>query len=141
VLASESPRRREILENLNLKLQVIPSIFEEIMSGKSPEELALVNAEGKAREVAEKVKNSYVIGVDTIVECQGEVMGKPKNEEDAFRMIKKLSSYPQEVISGICIIDSETGESKKAFVVTKIEMEKMKDREIENYINSGEGKD
>ena len=106
-----------------------------------PGKIALHNACGKARDVARKFKNALVIGVDTIGSLRGEVFGKPRNEADAKRILRKLSGTTHDVISAICIIDTKTGKEMTAVEKTKVTFVKMSKDEINRYVSSGEQMD
>ena len=106
ILASASPRRKEILENVNLKFTVIASDIEEvILENEPPKDLVMRLAFEKCMDVAIKNKDDLVIGADTIVVLDNKVLGKPKNEEDAYNMIKSLSNKKHQVITGISLIN------------------------------------
>lgn len=142
VLASNSPRRRELLNMLGVGFAVIPSDAEENCSLSQPphmivQELALL----KGADVAKRLREEIVISADTIVVCDGEIMGKPKDKADAKRMLKKLSAGDHEVYTGICVTDSETGKSVTDFAVTKVEFYDIDDEAIDRYIETGEPMD
>ena len=87
ILASTSPRRHGLAQEMGLEFEVVPSRYEEDMSMKlPPKKLAMTLAYGKAKEVADRVKEGIVMGIDTFVVFNGQKLGKPKSEEDAFRM-------------------------------------------------------
>ena len=93
ILASASPRRKEILQNTKLKFEIQKSDIEEvILENESPESMVVRLAYEKAYDVAQKNKDKLVIGADTIVALDNEVLGKPKDKEEAYQMIKKLSN-------------------------------------------------
>ena len=104
VLASKSPRRIEILKNLGMKFDVIPSQCAEKSTKKRPSARVTELAIQKAFDVAKKYPNAVVIGADTLVYCGGEIIGKPKNLKDAARILKKLNGAWQRVYTGVCII-------------------------------------
>ena len=142
LLASNSPRRKEILSQLNIKFEVVPSEFEETLIDMEPVELVEHFSYMKALDVFEKFKgnlseDTYILGSDTIVYCNA-IMGKPKSEEDAFQMLKALSNKEHQVISGLSIIQGSTGKVITMHETTKVWMRELEDREILNYISSGE---
>lgn len=142
LLASNSPRRKEILSQLNIKFEVVPSEFEETLIDMEPVELVEHFSYMKALDVFEKFKgnlseDTYILGSDTIVYCNA-IMGKPKSEEDAFQMLKALSNKEHQVISGLSIIQGSTGKVITMHETTKVWMRELEDREIFNYISSGE---
>lgn len=142
VLASASPRRKEILENLGLDFEVITSNAEEKVDSDIPpymvvQQLAML----KGTDVALKTENALVISADTIVYLDGEILGKPGEIQNARQMLKKLSGKEHEVYTGICITDSGAGKSVSDYELTKVKFRDLNDEEIENYINTGEPMD
>lgn len=140
ILASKSPRRKEILENLGLKFDIVTADADESSDIRKPGELVMTLAERKGLAVKEKLgagaDESIIIACDTLVYCNGEFLGKPKDREDAERMIRMLSGGSHEVISGIYV--SYNGENTTAFASTKVIFDKMTDGEIEAYLNTDE---
>ncbi len=144
ILASASPRRKELLELINLKFEINPSNIDEILN----EDLSLEKkiedlSYQKALNIADKTSDDYlVIGADTVVEINGEILGKPKDKDDAKRMLKLLSGKYHSVITAIAIISTK---DKSNFVVThektKVKFIDLTDEKIEKYINSGEPMD
>lgn len=141
VLASQSPRRKELLEGIGLDFIVHPSDFEEKDTHLTPEDLALHNAIGKAQQVAHSYKDALIIGVDTVVAFQEHFLGKPKDEEDAKRILRLLSNTTHKVITAICIINSRTGKNVTGIETTLVTMDKLEESDIEAYVRSGEGED
>jgi len=138
ILASNSPRRKELLSQIGVIFEAIPSRFEENMVRMSPAEMVEHFAYMKAKDVAERVQeNALIIGSDTIVYLD-RIMGKPENEEDAFNMLRELSGRYHLVISGICIINTATGESLRSHETTKVKMKNLSREEILAYINTHE---
>jgi len=144
VLASKSPRRIELLTGLGLKFTAYSPDFEEkteSLAGETPEELVLYNAVGKAQEASRRFKDAIIIGVDTIGVSHGHILGKPTDREDAKRLIRLISGTEHSVISGICVMNSKSKKTLTQTVETKIEMEKIDEKDIEKYVDSGEGDD
>lgn len=141
VLASLSPRRQELLKSINLDFIVHPSDFEEKNIHLTPEKLAKHNAIGKAQKIAPHYKNALIIGVDTIVVFQNHFLGKPRDKEDAKRILRLLSNTTHKVISAICIIDTKTKKNISAVETTNVTMDRLEEADIEAYVNSGEGED
>ncbi|MHB1391937.1 MAG: Maf family protein [Clostridia bacterium] len=138
ILASNSPRRKELLSQVGVSFEVIPSEFEEQLIELPPAKLVEHFAYMKAKDVASAVREeALVIGSDTIVYLDG-IMGKPMNKEDAFEMLKKLSGKQHLVLSGLCIINTATGESLTVHESTRVKMKELSDAEITAYINTGE---
>lgn len=141
ILASESKRRIQLLEELKVPFKSAPSVCREISfdeSDKSPAEFALFNAQRKAEDVARNAKNAFVIGMDTIGESEGRVFGKPCDRVHAKEMIKTLNGTTHNVITGICIVDADSEEMVKAAEITKVTFTELSDNEIEAYLDMGE---
>ena len=144
ILASASERRKELLKRLTSDFDIIISNFneEEVAFEGNCGEFVKKLAEGKAKEVASTAhKGKIVIGCDTIVSYNGKVLGKPKDEEDAFSMLKLLSGNVHEVYSGITLINTNTMEVISDYVCTKVKFSKLKDEEIRDYIATKEPMD
>lgn len=142
VLASASPRRKEILKNLGMNFEVVVSDVEEKVDRSLPhhlivQELAML----KGTDVAKKVENSIVISADTIVVIDKKILGKPKDEEDAKRMLNNLSGKTHEVYTGVCVTDSESGKAISDYEVTKVTFRNLTDDEIVRYISTKEPMD
>ena len=137
ILASASPRRRELLALSGYEFSVIPSEADETVKGwLSVESLTEELALRKARDIAKQYPSDVVIGSDTVVAIDGEILGKPKDKADAKRMLRRLSGRVHTVATGVAII-SETGEeifSKSA----KVEFYELSEEEIKAYVESGE---
>ncbi len=111
ILASSSPRRKEILEMLGLDFKIDPAdIDESVFEEDRPEELVKVLSYEKAKAVADKYDSGYVIGSDTIVYFDGEIILKPRDYEDALAILSKLNANTNQVYTGITIINAKTGE-------------------------------
>ncbi len=135
-LASNSLARRKLLKILGFTFKVFPSrVKEEKMSGKSYAAVVKSNALRKARDAAERVKDGIIIGADTITVQDGIIFGKPKDLQDARRMLKRLTRKPQWLYTGIAIVDKKSGKHKVAYEKTKVYMDKLTDKEIENYFS------
>jgi len=145
ILASGSPRRRELMELAGLDFEVITSDADENISGLSPEETVRELARRKAMAVAKGLAGVHtVIGADTIVVYDNKIIGKPKDEEEAFKMLKGLSGDTHQVFTGVCII--KTGASgcteRDSFVSkTDVTFHPLTDDEISGYIATGEPMD
>lgn len=139
VLASGSPRRKEILENMNLKFDIIKSEIEETtVENESPEKLVKRLSYEKAHDIASKNLDSIVIGADTVVVLDNNVLGKPKDKEEAFNMLKEMSGKEHEVITGISILCLELEKEISDFCVSKVKFRNLSDDEIYSYIETGE---
>lgn len=139
ILASASPRRKELLTNIGLKFQVIPSSIEENPGEAFSYEKIEQVAREKAMDVVGKVDYpAIIIGSDTVVTIDNKILGKPEDENDAFNMLRLLSGRTHKVVSAIAVHDSETGKTKTASVTSEVEFRELTDREIRAYINTGE---
>lgn len=140
ILASGSPRRKEILSYLSIPFEVITSNFEEKIDENKPleEEIKRLSKE-KANTVFKENKDSIVIGADTIVTIKNKILGKPKNKEEAYQMLKLLSNKKHAVITGVTIISEEKTETFAS--ISNVYFNKLTDKEINNYIATGEPMD
>ena len=148
ILASNSPRRKELLNQIFDKFEVIKSDFnEDDIKEKNPEELVKMLSLKKAEAVFDKFKDNelelLVIGGDTLVYFDGQVLGKPKNEEDAYRTLKRLQGNKNEVYSAFTIILKKNNEIIKETSLSKsiVTMKSMSDEQIKGYIKTGEPMD
>lgn len=135
ILASASPRRKKLLEQIGLSIKVIPSNIDEKLNPRlkpkgQAEELSLE----KAQVISDKYPDAIVIAADTIVYVQGDILGKPKNLEDAKRMIRKLQGKTHSVITGFTIMNKASQKSITDSVETAVTFRKLKESEIKNYI-------
>lgn len=139
VLASASPRRKELLEQIGVPFTVITSrVDETIEKPCSPEKVVEELALRKARKVAKSLQKGWVLGADTIVVLKNEILGKPKDTQDAFEMLKKLSNHNHWVITGIALLNAETGSYNLDYEKTKVFFASLQTQEIMAYINTGE---
>lgn len=144
ILASASPRRRELLDMVGIPFSVCQSQGEEQIRGSSPKEVVEELSEQKAREVFLKTSGEVlVIGADTVVAAEGNILGKPKNRKEAIQMLKKLQGASHEVYTGVTMLSrNENGEQQKTFhVMTAVEFYPMSEEEIESYVDTGEPMD
>lgn len=144
ILASASPRRSELLQQVGFDFEVIPSQVDETeITGETPEEHVIRLSLDKAREVSTRddIDGRWVIGSDTIVLRDAEILGKPLDSEDAARMLRSLSGRTHQVLSGYAILDRGTGENRAAAVTTRVTFRSLTDAEIAGYIATGEPTD
>src|SRR6185369_4370483 len=138
ILASASPRRAELLASAGIAFKVVPGDIDETpLPDEDPVAHVLRLAEGKAREVASRTDGRFFIGADTIVLCGSEIMGKPRDAEDAKRMLRKLSGRAHQVITGFAIIDKNTYRNRSGTVSTDVVFKKLTDEEIDAYVLTG----
>jgi septum formation protein len=140
ILASASPRRREILAGLGLRFRVRPSAIAEPPCGKaeSPARYTMRAARLKASDVAGRLKNSVVIAADTIVVSQGRLLGKPASRQEARSMLASLSGRWHEVITGICLVDCDKRRSASACAISRVHFRRLSAEEVDWYLDTGE---
>ena len=141
VLASASPRRYELLEQVGIPFQIIPSSIDEtLLADESAEDHAIRLSRDKALEVAgrQAVAGRWFIGSDTIVVRDNVILGKPIDAAEARQMLTSLSGRSHRVISGYAVHDRDSGRTISAAVVTRVFFKKLTRREIEGYIATGE---
>ena len=142
ILASASPRRKEILQNTKLKFEIQKSDIEEvILENESPESMVVRLAYEKAFDVAKRNTDRLVIGADTIVALDNEVLGKPKDQNEAYQMIKRLSNKTHKVITGISLINLKENKIIKDYVVSFVTFKDLSEDSIKDYINTNESLD
>ena len=141
ILASGSPRRREILSDLGAELKIITADVDESSNERDPERLAEALAIKKGQAVYEKLLRDGssdatlpIISADTVVFCEGEIMGKPCDRADAERMLKKLSGKAHTVTTGICVISN--GVPFSSYLTTRVFVDPLTDEEINAYIDT-----
>lgn len=139
ILASSSPRRKDLLNQIGLSFEIDPSNYSEDMSLEmEPLELAKYLSLGKAKDVAQRHKDSIVIGADTFCTLNGELLGKPGTAENSKKMLQKLSGNAHSVITGFTIIDTETNKQISKAVETKVYFKNLSEKEIDAYVATGE---
>lgn len=136
ILASASPRRKELLADAGFCFEIISSNADEVAIIGSPEKTVLMNARLKAKEVFDRNQDSIVIGADTVVCLDGKILGKPKDKDEAREMIKSLSGSIHEVLTGYSVIDSSGEEN--GVTVTKVCFRTISAAEVEEYISTDE---
>lgn len=142
ILASQSPRRKELLKEIVEQFEIIPAKGEEILpQNATVEEKVLSLAKQKAEEVSSLAASNgkWVLGADTIVVLKKEILGKPKDEQDAKRMLSALSGKTHEVLTGVCMMKKQDGQTTSLVAVgkTKVVFERLTKAQIENYVASG----
>jgi len=139
ILASGSPRRKFLLQQIGLNFTCLPSnVQENLFSSRTPSELAQALACQKAGEVAGRLDNGIVIAADTLVVYMTTIMGKPSDREEAFLMLSRLSGKCHQVITGICVMDVKKMIPDQAAEITDVFFRSLSPLEINNYLDSGE---
>ena len=135
ILASASPRRKELLRSIGLKFRIVPSKVEEKPNPRlKPKAQVQFLSLQKAEAIVSKVANAIVIAADTMVVFGEELLGKPRNLEEAKRMLKKLQGKMHTVVTGFTIIDTESGRKVSKSVAVKVFVKKLSNKEIEKYV-------
>jgi septum formation protein len=151
VLASGSPRRQELLRNAGISFTVQPAdIDETVLAGESPRDCAERLAREKALAVHRRERRNCVLGADTIVVVDGNILGKPRDADDAVRMLRLLSGRTHAVITGVCLVGAVASsqwpvageaEAKTASETTLVTMCEISEKEIREYVATGEPMD
>ena len=136
ILASTSPYRRELLGRLGLSFDVAnPQTDETSLPNEAPETLALRLSEAKARAVVADFPDALIIGSDQVATVDGKIYGKPGTHERAVAQLRELSGKTVNFVTGLCLLDSKTGESQVRGVPTLVTFRQLSDSEIENYLH------
>lgn len=145
ILASASPRRREILESMHLKFEVMVSGTDEskiensLDTGIYVQELALLKAGAVCKQIPSR--DALIIAADTVVSIDGKILGKPRDKEEAFSMLSSLSGRCHSVFTGLCVMRAKDAFSVCKSVETKVYFKKLTDKKIKAYVNTGEPMD
>ena len=135
ILASASPRRAELLRLFHLRFRVLPGSVEEVAHEHlSPLEVCQLNAHRKARAVAKKIPDALVLGADTLVFLDGEILGKPRNLADARRMLGKLQGRTHQVVSGVCLMHLRAHRERIFAVSTDVLFHPLDEKQIRAYL-------
>jgi septum formation protein len=138
ILASKSPRRRQLLASLGFEFEVKPShIDEDKIYNEDPAKYVINLAKAKASEIAPDNPNSIIIGADTTVYFEGEYLNKPQDENDAKLMLRRLSGSVHSVYSGICVFDTSQMLIETDYEKTVVKFRNLDNEEIEAYVSSG----
>ncbi len=143
ILASMSPRRKEILSDMGLRFTIAPADIDENIGISDPETLVKELALLKAVHVAKKHvgEDAIIIGADTVVSYDGKILGKPKDEEEAFGMLRMLSGNTHKVYTGYSCVYAKDGKAVSKSAVALVTFRELKDSDIKAYIESGEPMD
>lgn len=139
VLASASPRRRRLLEQIGLSFRIVPARVPEALARDCHPIVGVMEvANRKAAEVARRESAGLILGADTIVLLEGEVLGKPAGHREATAMLTRLEGKKHEVITGVALRDAATGRCLLEYEATSVRMRSLTPEEIENYVATGE---
>ncbi|HSA60194.1 MAG TPA: Maf family protein [bacterium] len=142
-LASTSPRRKDLLSRLKIPFVVVAPPFEETPTSLPPRDECLLFAEGKAKSAGEVLRKTvgegWVLAADTLISCEGEILGKPRDAEDAFRILKRLAGRTHEVHTAVALLDLKTQRIRRHDVETaRVTFRPMSEGEIRAYVDTGE---
>jgi septum formation protein len=136
ILASASPRRRALLEALGIEIEVVPSVADETFEG-SPREMVALNARRKRDEVAARIQPpGIVIAADTLVFLEEQPLGKPADLDEARAMLRRLSGVTHEVMTGVAVVDTESGVSAEGVEVTRVTFCALQDAQIGTFVDA-----
>lgn len=138
ILASASPRRKELLASMGVPFEIITADTEEAANG-NPKDVVMQNARLKAAAVQKDHPARMILGADTVVCVDGQVLGKPKDKDDAFRMLRSLSGRQHKVYTGVCLLHD--GRADVRCDETDVYFTPLSDDEIRRYIETGEPMD
>lgn len=138
VLASASPRRRELLARITADFRVVPSDFEEVLEGAPGPAAVAAVALGKARAVAVRLGQGIVLAADTVVVIDGVALGKPAGPDAARTTLRRLRGRAHDVITGVAVVDAATGREASVAVTSRVLMRDYSDEAIDIYVASGE---
>lgn len=157
ILASSSPRRKELLEQIGAEFEILSAKGEEVITSDIPSQVVMELSAQKAEEVAgryekelgagkaceEKQQTVVILGADTVVAYENKILGKPKDEADAVRMLQMLAGDTHSVFTGVTLLIEQAGkrEKKTFFAETKVTMYPMSEEEIKAYVATGEPMD
>ena len=140
ILASKSPRRVEILHNIGAEFEIIPAdVDESVEDGMSVSDAVMEISKRKALCVLEKHNDAFIISADTVVTFDGKIIGKPKDEDHAFHILKSLSDRSHAVLTGFTLCTKD--KVYCSYISTEVDFRKLSDDEVYRYIKSGEPMD
>lgn len=144
ILASQSPRRRDIMQQVGIRFDCIPSEMEETITGSNPEEIVRSLSGGKAEDVAKNIDfPAVIIGADTVVAFEGRIMGKPLDKKEACMMLQLLQGKTHQVFTGITVIIKDEEDNRRIHFAerTDVEIYPVSREQIEQYVATGEPMD
>jgi septum formation protein len=139
ILASRSPRRRELLAEAGYRFQVVPPLNDsepEPTPGADPADYVAQLAEAKARDVAKQIGSGLILACDTVAECDGRILGKPETADDARRMLELLSGREHRVLTGVCLWNAPSGKPSTRVTVTTLRMDELTPEQLAEYVES-----
>ena len=135
ILASSSPRRKELLRQAGVPFETIPSDAAELFQGElTAREMAQINAYRKARSVAKKYPDNLVLGADTLVALENTVLGKPKTLESAFEMLEKLQGKQHQVVTAVCLLHLRSHRQRIFCEDTSVTFRPLDEKKIRHYL-------
>jgi septum formation protein len=134
VLASSSPRRRDLLQAAGFDVVIRPSDVDELAEGLPPRELVVANAERKAVHIATQLRGDLVLGADTVVVHDGEILGKPRDLDHASEMLERLSGRIHEVLTGVCLVRGGSKELCLFVESTRVSFKSLDKNAIQSYL-------
>ena len=138
MLASSSPRRRDLMEILGLDFIIVEPLSDESSTHPDPEARVISNAEAKVMSVSDGFPGALIIGADTIVYSDGEFLGKPVDPDDAKKMLEQLSGKSHQVYTGLAILNTSTGNILSKVSCTDVRFKRLSQKVIDAYVASGE---
>jgi septum formation protein len=141
ILASRSPRRRELLAAHGFSFRVVPPAETAecgVCSGETPTQLVARLAWQKAADVAKHCQSGLIVGCDTVAECQGQILGKPRDVEHARQMLTLIRGREHRVLSGVCLWDVDANSHRVRVAVTRLLMEPITDDQLQQYLDTGD---
>lgn len=140
VVASTSPTRKALCEKLGLGLEFIlpDGAREEIDARRPVERLVVENALSKAKATAAKISKGIVIGLDTVVHFEGKAIGKPKDGDDAKKILSNFSGKWHEIVTGIAVVDTASGKTLTAVEKTRVKFRQLSEKQVDDYVETGE---
>ncbi len=143
ILASASPRRRDLLAGLRVRFHVVPSsVSEALLAGETPQAHVSRLALAKATDVSERILDLWVLGADTIVLIDGKILGKPRDQDEARTMLAMLAGRTHEVFTGYAIVHARFAELKRVrHAVSQVHIRDLSEQEIAEYVDTGEPMD
>jgi len=136
VLASQSPRRKELLEILGIPFSILsPQTDETPLRGESADRYVVRVARDKAKDVASRLENSVILSADTVVTIDGEILGKPVHRDDAIRMLGRLAGREHRVYTAVCVVDQPRGRTRQGLEETAVWFKALTEADIAMYVD------